>query len=81
MASGNPFVASDVPGLREVVINAGVLFPVGDEKQLANCISKLIDDPELYDSVVEACQLRAKQYDINNMVEKQITIYKSFEIN
>lgn len=81
MASGNPFIASDVQGLREVVKNAGVLFPVGDAEQLANSISKLIDNPELYAFVVEACQKRAKQYDINNMVEKQITIYKSFEIN
>ena len=81
MASGNPFVASDVPGLREVVEGAGVLFPVGNDKQLAKEIIKLIADPRLYDAVAAECQKRAKEYDINTMVEKQITIYKSFEIN
>jgi glycosyltransferase involved in cell wall biosynthesis len=81
MASGKPFIASGVSGLQEVVKGAGVLFPVGEEKQLASEISKLIDNPELYASVANACQKRAKEYDIKVMVEKHVTLYRSFENN
>ena len=44
MASGRPFVASDVDGLREIVSGAGVLFPHGDDEALANSIRQLCDN-------------------------------------
>lgn len=40
LAAGKPVVASDVPGLAEVVGGAGLLFPQGDEKALAGTIEK-----------------------------------------
>ena len=38
MASGRPFIASDVDGLHEMVNGAGVLFPDGDHIALASAI-------------------------------------------
>ena len=35
MAAGLPVVASDVPGLAQLVAGAGILFPPGDDKVLA----------------------------------------------
>ena len=32
MAAGLPVVASDVPGLAQIVKGAGILFPAGDDK-------------------------------------------------
>ncbi len=75
MASGNPFIASDVPGLTEVVKGAGILFPQGNEVQLANEISALINDAEHYKTVALACQQRAEEYDIHKMVDKHIRLY------
>ena len=76
MASGNPFVASDVDGLREITSGYGVLFPHEDDKALANAILKLSTDKEYRQSVIEKCQQRAKQYDINIMAEKYDKQYK-----
>lgn len=69
MAASKPMIASDVQGLREVVGGAGILFEKGDDKALANEIIKLIEDKDYYNTVSKACQERAKQYDINIMVE------------
>ena len=77
MASGRPFIASDVDGLREIVAGAGVLFPHGDDKALAREIQNLCENPELYRQTALACQERAKQYDISVMAEKYSDLYKS----
>ena len=78
MAAGKPFVASDVPGLSEVVKGAGILFPVGDERVLANAISKLLQDAQYYQTIATACQKRAFNYDIETMIHKHIALYNSF---
>lgn len=77
MASGRPFIASDVEGLREVVGGAGVLFPHGDEKALADAIKKLCEDPIYYRDVAISCQQRAQNYDVSKMAEEYHTLYES----
>lgn len=77
MASGKPFIASDVPGLRDVVAGAGVLFPAGDEKILAERINELLSDDDYYEKVSQACLERSKEYDINRMVGQYIELYGS----
>lgn len=75
MASGNPFVASDVEGLREVTKGYGVLFPHGDEKTLASIIQKLSNDKEYNQLIASKCLERAKTYDIQNMVDGYNRVY------
>ena len=75
MASGRPFIASDVNGLREIVNGYGILFPHGDENTLASEIKSLCENHERYRQVATACQAKAKQYDINNMAEKYNNLY------
>ncbi len=75
MASGRPFIASDVDGLREVVGGHGVLFPHQDAKALANEIKSLCKNKDLYNQVALACQEKAKQYDINIMAKKYNNLY------
>jgi len=77
MASGKPFVASDVPGLSEIVKNAGVLFECGDVKELADIIKELLDNPKYYSDVVLSCQAKAVGYGINRMIDSHILLYKS----
>ena len=77
MASGRPFVASDVSGLRAIVKDAGVLFPIGDEHALAESIMKLCNNPELYAQIASRCQERAQKYDISNMADGYDKLYKS----
>lgn len=77
MSSDNPFVASDVDGLREVTKGYGVLFPHGGDKVLAEVIVKLTTDEVYRADVVAKCKARAMQYDINVMVENYNKIYES----
>lgn len=78
MASGKPFIASNVPGLKEVVEGAGLLFEDKNDKALAQHITDLINDKLYYERIAKACQERAMQYDINIMVSKQIDVYKNY---
>ena len=76
MASGRPFIASDVDGLREVVGGAGVLFSHGDEKDLADKIQWLCEHPDEYRRVALQCQEKARQYDISETANRYIELYK-----
>jgi len=77
MASGRAFVASNIPGLSEIVKGAGILFEQGNSKELAEKIMKLLNDKVHYDLVADACQIRAAQYDIHKMVDQHIALYES----
>lgn len=81
MASGRPFIASDVDGLREIVGNAGILFPNKDHKTLAAEIYKLCNSPEYYEQVVNRCQTEAQKYDIENTVNEYNNIYQLYYDN
>lgn len=77
MASGRPFIASDVDGLHEMVNGAGVLFTHGDDKELAHLIHHLCENPDEYRKVAQRCQDRARQYDISIMASKYLDLYNS----
>lgn len=76
MASGRPFIASDVDGLREIVKGNGILFPHKDYKALATAIQQLCENPMEYRQVAERCQAKAKQYDISMMAKKYNEVYQ-----
>ena len=78
MASSKPIIASNVPGLAEVVNSYGLLFERGDYVHLSNLIIKLVSQKKYYEEVVDRCFERAKDFDIERMVEKQISIYRLF---
>ncbi len=77
MASGKPFIGSNVDGLSNVISDAGILFERGNSKQLARIIMDLVDDKKYYEKVVRECLKRSNNYDINLMFEKHIELYKS----
>lgn len=76
MAAGKPVVATDVPGLAEVVQGAGILFPHEDEKTLALVLRRLMEDKTYYQQIVNQCMLRVSQYDIRKTVGAYLEIYK-----
>jgi glycosyltransferase involved in cell wall biosynthesis len=77
LASGKPFVASDVPGLREIVDEPKLLFPFQNDVVLAEIILELLNDKDKYEVVVNHCLQRAKQFDISIMIENHVKLYKS----
>lgn len=76
MSAGVPFVASEVPGLKEIVGNYGVLFQEGDQQDLADKINQLLMNEAHYLEIATSCLERAKHFDINLMVSKHIALYR-----
>lgn len=76
MVAHKPVIASNVPGLAEVVGGAGLLFDSGDEQDLAKKIVLLFKDKEKYMEIAEACFIRSQQFDINIMVDKYYALYQ-----
>lgn len=76
MASGRPFIASDVDGLHEMVQGSGVLFEHGDAQALASAIRLLCENPAKYEQVAQKCQARAKQFDIAVMAKRYVQVYQ-----
>lgn len=71
-----PFIASNVPGLREIVEGAGLLFEPGNSKELVHHIQNLSNDAAYYNQIAEQCKQRASAFDINTMVDKYMEVYK-----
>lgn len=75
MACGLPVIASDVPGIREVVAEAALLFPPSDSEDLVRQIQLLISNPVFYHQLQQKGAECARRYDIRSVAQQYITIY------
>ena len=62
MARGVPVIAWDIPVMREVVGEAGVLIPAGDVEALARAMSKFTTDQELGTVLYQQGQEQANRF-------------------
>ncbi len=62
MAAGCVPIASDLPGVREVVGRTGLLFPAGDANHLAGILRGLRDDPALVEQISDRSRARAAEF-------------------
>lgn len=76
MAAGKPVVASDVPGLRDIVQGAGMLFSKNDDQDFATKINKLLTKSSIYDEITKKCISKVKFFSIEKMVESYVSLYK-----
>lgn len=76
MAAGKPIIATDVDGLKQVVEDAGVLFPVKDISTLVSHIARIMEDKDCYEKLSIASKHRAMLYDITVTANKYVEIYK-----
>ena len=77
LASGNPFLASNVPGLSEVVLDYGILFEDNNSKDLGDKLNRVLFDNEYAKEVAKKCEIRSKEFDINIMICQYSELYKS----
>ena len=77
MAAGLPVIASNVPGLAQVVGGAGVLFPVGDHEALAHEVQELLSSPERRSEMSNAGRKRAQCFNIEKTVDGYLAMYES----
>ena len=75
MASARPVIVSNVEGLKDVVWDSGIVFPLQDAKALANEIKLLCENEKKYNQIALSCKEKAKEYDINIMAKKYNQLY------
>jgi len=78
MAAGLPVVATDVPGISEIVVPevSGVLVPPGMPERLAEAIDRLIADPELSRSIGRAGHQRVRdRFNIDQTIAGTAALY------
>lgn len=77
MASGKPFIASSVEGIKDLVQDVAELFEYQDFKQLAIIINSLSNNKPYYNTISQKCKNFANLYDINITSRKYLDIYES----
>lgn len=75
LASGKPFIGSNVEGVQEIVPSNDFLFPPQNEQELANKIIRLINDSAIGHKMVEDSLRHVKEYDTSKMVSKYLELY------
>ena len=76
MMRGKIVIAADIGGLSEVVGDAGLKFPVGDWKSLADRILEISRDPAWATAIGEKARKRAlEQFSLKRMIREHMEIY------
>lgn len=78
-ALGCPVIASNVSGAQEQLGDAAVLVDPKDEKQIADAIMLLRDDPVLRDTLVSRGMARASKWTAEDFVKSVFSIIDEFE--
>ena len=81
MASGRPFIASEVPGVREQVSGAGLLFPDGNPAVLAQMLRKVCEDTSLGNAVAAKCLSWASKFSLESSVRRYLREYELIKCN
>ena len=77
MAAGLPVVATDVPGLAQVVGSAALLVPPGGDELMAQHIRSLLASPELGRKLSHAAREQAAHFGIEQTVEQYLALYRA----
>ena len=77
MMRGQLVIASDIGGLGEVVGDAGLKCIAGDATSLADCMMRVLDQPDLVESLGRAARARALSlFRQDNMVDVCVKLYE-----
>lgn len=75
MASGTPFLGSDVPGINDVVPDDRFLFKVGEARQLSDRIKNILRSHELAEQMSVAGLNYVNQFAMEKMVNNYLNLY------
>ena len=76
MATGRSVVATDVPGAREALGEAGAVVPIEDPGQLADAMAERLLDPKLAAEEGRAGRARAERYfDVRRTTAQVAEVY------
>lgn len=77
LASGKPFIGTDVVGVNDVVPNNDFLFPKKNPQELANKIIIIKNSLLIQEKLIVQAINHVKNYDIEIMVDKYLNLYKT----
>ncbi|UQB67445.1 glycosyltransferase [Epilithonimonas zeae] len=77
LASGKPFIGSNVEGVFDIVPDSSYLFPPRSPRILADKIIELKDNLLLREQNVRNAIMHVQKFDINKMVESYLIEYKN----
>ena len=78
LASGKPFIGSDVPGINTIVPSTEYLFPKRNSTYLANRIAEIEEDKNLAKKLIDEATVHIEKFDIKYMVDKYLLSYDQF---
>jgi phosphatidylinositol alpha-mannosyltransferase len=76
MAAGVPVVASDIPGYRDVVGDAGMLVPPGDPAALARALDALLADGAERERLAAAGTREARRFAWPHVAQRVLAVYE-----
>jgi glycosyltransferase involved in cell wall biosynthesis len=77
IACGLPIVATDIGGVREYVgEHAGILCPPQDPETLAAAMLRLLNEPDLAETMGAAARVKALAYDYRRVAEQLAEVYR-----
>jgi phosphatidylinositol alpha-mannosyltransferase len=77
MAAGAAVLASDIDAFRAVLGDAGVLFPAGDDRELAHALGALLDDPDRRAALGAAASIRAADFGWPAVAASVVRVYRA----
>jgi glycosyltransferase involved in cell wall biosynthesis len=75
LSGGLPCVVSSIGSPPEIVGNAGLIFPLGDEYALSNLLIRLYDEPDLRLRLSSHCKERLKCFSQDKVIIQIINYY------
>ena len=78
MASGVPVVTTDAPGVRDMIKDGltGLISKRRDIAGMADNITRLLDDSQLYNEIKENALAETKDMDWSTIAERYLNAYK-----
>ena len=77
MAAGRGLIVSERGGLAECAGDAGLLFPNGDEVALADCMLRILAEPQLRHTLSQRALLRAERFAPERFVDQYIDLLRA----
>jgi len=84
MALGVPVIASDIGGLSEIITHevTGILVPSGDAQALSAACKRLVENPELKKSIVNAArEMVLDRYSMDSIGKQWMDMYQTLVSN
>lgn len=79
MAAGLPVISSNIPVVREVVGDAGILVPRCDVKAIVEAIEKVLSDRKLSEVMKKKSLKRKEMFEKNEVLQGYLDLYQELE--